>query len=91
MAESTSILVPPETESAACFAACDAAELARRYLAGLLPRAAQDGIREFMDRYGMRGVTVGSQRVHPMNPLHDQPCGVGHPENHAPGSSGEVG
>ena len=43
-------------EGAACFAECDAAELGRRYLAGRLPRAAQDGVREFMDRYGMRGV-----------------------------------
>lgn len=38
------------------FNASDAPTLARRYLEGTLPSAAQDVVTRFMDQYGMRGV-----------------------------------
>ena len=45
-----------DAESNALFAASSAPELARRYLNGTLPSAAQIAIAHFLDRYGMRGV-----------------------------------
>lgn len=45
-----------DAESAREFRASEAATLARRYLSGTLPSAAQTAITRFMDQYGMRGV-----------------------------------
>jgi pyruvate,water dikinase len=45
-----------DTASGALFRASDAPELARYYLNGTLPSAAQTAIAHFMDRYGMRGI-----------------------------------
>jgi len=45
-----------DAESNALFAASSAPELARRYLNGTLPSAAQTVIERFLERYGMRGV-----------------------------------
>jgi rifampicin phosphotransferase len=45
-----------DAESAEVFRASDAATLARRYLDGVLPSAAQNAIAGFIDKYGMRGL-----------------------------------
>jgi pyruvate,water dikinase len=48
--------IQSDPEAWELFAASDAPVLARRYLAGTLPVAAQSAVASFMDRYGMRGV-----------------------------------
>lgn len=45
-----------DAQSKTLFTASSAPELARRYLNGTLPSAAQTAIARFMDKYGMRGV-----------------------------------
>jgi pyruvate,water dikinase len=45
-----------DAESSELFATSDAPALARRYLEGTLPAAAQNAVASFMGRYGMRGV-----------------------------------
>ena len=48
--------IKADPESSDLFTASDAVTLAGRYLEGTLPSAAQITLRDFMDRYGMRGV-----------------------------------
>ena len=45
-----------DAQAADVFRGTDAPELARRYLGGSLPPAAQAVVRRFLERYGMRGV-----------------------------------
>ncbi|HLF74743.1 MAG TPA: PEP/pyruvate-binding domain-containing protein [Anaerolineales bacterium] len=52
----TAAEIRADPESANEFAASDAPALARRYLGGTLPSAAQNAMARFMERYGMRGV-----------------------------------
>jgi pyruvate,water dikinase len=52
----TALEIRADAESSAAFHATDAPTLARRYLEGTLPSAAQTPIAHFMEKYGMRGV-----------------------------------
>jgi pyruvate,water dikinase len=52
----TATEIRADAESASEFDASDASTLARRYMSGTLPSAAQTAIARFMDKYGMRGV-----------------------------------
>jgi rifampicin phosphotransferase len=52
----TARTIKADPESLELLTGSDAAALARRYLEGTLPVAAQNAITNFMDQYGMRGV-----------------------------------
>jgi pyruvate,water dikinase len=52
----TARTIKADAESLNLFNASDAATLARHYLEGTLPSAAQNVVTRFMDQYGMRGV-----------------------------------
>jgi pyruvate,water dikinase len=52
----TARAIKADAESQDVFSASDAPALARRYLEGSLPAAAQTAVAKFMDRYGMRCV-----------------------------------
>ncbi len=52
----TAMTIRADTDSQTHFAASDAPELARQYINGTLPSAAQDVIARFLEKYGARGV-----------------------------------
>jgi phosphohistidine swiveling domain-containing protein len=52
----TANTIRADAAAASTFKQLDAPRLARSYLDGTLPAAAQDAIGRFMDRYGMRGI-----------------------------------
>ncbi len=52
----TAQAIKADSESLDVFTTSDAPTLARRYLEGTLPAAAQNVVMRFMDQYGMRGV-----------------------------------
>lgn len=52
----TASAIRADAESAETFRKADAAALARHYLEGSLPAAAQAALARFMEKYGMRGV-----------------------------------
>ena len=52
----TARTIKADAQSLELFTASDASTLARRYLEGTLPSAAQNVVARFMDQYGMRGV-----------------------------------
>jgi len=52
----TARTIRADAEAQARFAASDASQLARHYLNGTLPPAAQDAIARFLEKYGARGV-----------------------------------
>jgi len=52
----TAQTIKADSESLDLFSVTDAPTLARRYLEGSLPTAAQNVVTRFMDQYGMRGV-----------------------------------
>ena len=52
----TAIAIRADDEARGIFSASDAPQLARRYLDGALPPAAQSAVAGFLERYGMRGV-----------------------------------
>ena len=52
----TATAIRADAESASVFRATGAQALAQEYLSGRLPPAAQTGLAQFMDQYGMRGV-----------------------------------
>ncbi len=52
----TARAIKSDGEALDVFSASDAPSLARRYLEGSLPVAAQAAVKQFMDQYGMRGV-----------------------------------
>ena len=52
----TASIIRADAASAALFRTSDAPTLARRYLEGSLPAAAQTALKHFLDAYGMRGV-----------------------------------
>jgi rifampicin phosphotransferase len=52
----TARTIKSDAEALDVFSASDAPSLACRYLEGSLPAAAQGAVKQFMDRYGMRGV-----------------------------------
>jgi len=52
----TAKMIRTDTPSKALFTASDAPGLARQYLSGTLPLAAQTAVAHFLDKYGMRGV-----------------------------------
>jgi phosphohistidine swiveling domain-containing protein len=52
----TATAIKADAAAAALFHATDAPELARQFLRGALPSAAQSAIARFLDKYGMRGV-----------------------------------
>jgi rifampicin phosphotransferase len=52
----TARAIAADDAARASFLDADAADVSARFLAGALPRAAQDAMGKFLDRYGMRGV-----------------------------------
>ena len=52
----TAQTIKADSESLDLFTTSDASTLARRYLEGTLPVAAQNVVRRFLDQYGMRGI-----------------------------------
>jgi pyruvate,water dikinase len=52
----TAAAIRADEESAQAFAAAEASTLARQYLSGRLPSAAQTAIGQFLNKYGMRGI-----------------------------------
>lgn len=50
------MVIRRDAAAAAAFASAEAPDLAARYLSGDLPTAAQEAVKDFMERYGMRCV-----------------------------------